>query len=116
MAPAANYLRLVGFRGAARVDEFIANSENVRRRIWKTYRRESLIVRPPVDVEHFHWKPSDGLFPDCFRTGACISGSMPQCGCSTKMAAGCAIVGDGPEYKALRRAARREYRILRTCR
>ena len=44
IAPLANYLRLWDFSTAARVDEFVANSENVQRRIWKTYRRESQVV------------------------------------------------------------------------
>ena len=35
MAPLANYLRLWDYASAARVDEFIANSGNVRQRIWK---------------------------------------------------------------------------------
>jgi len=38
MTPITSYLRLWDFASAARVDRFIANSENVRRRIWKTYR------------------------------------------------------------------------------
>src|SRR5215467_1004917 len=38
MTPLTNYLRLWDFATAARVDEFVANSENVRRRIRKTYR------------------------------------------------------------------------------
>ena len=41
MTPLANYLRLWDFASAARVDQFIANSHNVRLRIWKTYRREA---------------------------------------------------------------------------
>ena len=51
MTPLANYLRLWDYASAARVDDFVANSENVRRRIWKTYRRESQVVHPPVAVE-----------------------------------------------------------------
>jgi len=39
MAPLANYLRLWDYASAARVDEFIANSQNVSRRIWRSYRR-----------------------------------------------------------------------------
>src|ERR1700721_2281899 len=57
MTPLANYQRLWDFASAARVDEFVANSQNVRRRIAKTYRRESQVVRPPVSVELFYWKP-----------------------------------------------------------
>jgi len=62
MAPLTNYLRLWDFASAARVDRFLANSENVRARIWKTYRREADVVHPPVDVERFHWKPAEDYF------------------------------------------------------
>src|SRR3984893_3768428 len=59
MTPLANYLRLWDFASAARVDEFVANSENARCRIWKTYRRESHVVRPPVCVETCYWRPPE---------------------------------------------------------
>jgi glycosyltransferase involved in cell wall biosynthesis len=58
----ANYLRLWDYASAARVDEFVANSENVRRRIWKAYRREARVVYPPVEVERFHWCPPRDYF------------------------------------------------------
>lgn len=38
---------------ADRVDFFLANSETVKRRIQKYYRRESDVLFPPVDVDHF---------------------------------------------------------------
>lgn len=44
-------LRLWDRLGADRVDLFLANSQNVADRIWKYYRKESIIVYPPVDVE-----------------------------------------------------------------
>ena len=62
LIPLSNYLRLWDFASAARVDDFIANSENVRRRIWKTYRRSSEVIYPPVQVERFSWKPSADYF------------------------------------------------------
>ncbi|HUI55898.1 MAG TPA: glycosyltransferase [Bryobacteraceae bacterium] len=62
MTPLSNYLRLWDFASAARVDRFVANSENVRARIWKTYRREAEVVHPPVDVERFEWKPAEDYF------------------------------------------------------
>ena len=48
MVPLTNYLRLWDFASAARVDHFVANSENVRRRIWKTYRRSAEVDRKSV--------------------------------------------------------------------
>lgn len=37
-----------------RVDYFIANSKFIAGRINKSYRRESIVIHPPVDVENFH--------------------------------------------------------------
>jgi glycosyltransferase involved in cell wall biosynthesis len=62
MAPLTNYLRLWDFASAGRVDQFIANSANIRNRIWKTYRRDSEIVYPPVDVQSFYSKPAEDYF------------------------------------------------------
>src|ERR1700722_20720707 len=62
MTPLSNYLRLWDYASAARVDEFVANSENVRTRIWQTYRREAQTIHPPVDVDSFHWAPSEDYF------------------------------------------------------
>jgi len=104
MSAAANYLRLWDHASAARVDEFVANSENVQRRIWKTYRRESLIVRPPVNVETFYWRPSEDYYlivselVPYKRVDAAVR-AFRQNGRRLR------IVGDGPEYKALRRSA-----------
>jgi len=62
MTPTANYLRLWDYASAARVDRFAANSRNVQTRIWKTYRRESEVIHPPVDVDSFYWKAAEDYF------------------------------------------------------
>jgi len=46
-------LRMWDKMSADRVDHFVANSETVRRRIAKYYRRDSEVVYPPVDTENF---------------------------------------------------------------
>lgn len=38
---------------ADRVDRFIANSETVRRRIWRYYGRKSTVIHPPIETERF---------------------------------------------------------------
>lgn len=53
-APGLHYLRLWDRLSADRVDHFVANSENVRRRILKHYRREATVIHPPVDTESYH--------------------------------------------------------------
>lgn len=48
-----NRLRLWDRAAADRVDLFIANSETVKRRISKYYRRDSEVIYPPVEVDKF---------------------------------------------------------------
>lgn len=50
-----HYIRLWDLRTVNGVDEFIAISDYIRRRILKTYRRESMVIYPPVDVERFEF-------------------------------------------------------------
>jgi glycosyltransferase involved in cell wall biosynthesis len=46
-------LRLWDFAAAARVDHFLANSLITQDRIATHYRRESIVVPPPIDTERF---------------------------------------------------------------
>ncbi len=46
-------LRMWDLRTANGVDHFIADSCFVARRIWKIYRREAVVIYPPVDVNLF---------------------------------------------------------------
>lgn len=45
-----HFLRLYDWYGAQRVDQFIANSKNVAARIKKFYRRDSVVIYPPVEM------------------------------------------------------------------
>jgi glycosyltransferase involved in cell wall biosynthesis len=104
MMPFANYLRLWDFASAARVDEFVANSENVRQRIWKTYRRGSHVVCPPVSVQQFYWRPPQDYYlivselVPYKRVDAAVE-AFNQNGRKLR------VVGDGPEYRRMKRAA-----------
>lgn len=48
-----HYLRVWDYAAAQRVDEFIAVSQATARRIRKNYRRDSVVIYPPVAVEAF---------------------------------------------------------------
>jgi glycosyltransferase involved in cell wall biosynthesis len=104
MTPLANYLRLWDYASAARVDTFVANSENVRRRIWKTYRREALVVQPPVAVETFYCKPHEDYY---LIVSELVAYKRVDSAIRVFSSNGrkLRVVGDGPEYKALKRAA-----------
>ena len=104
MVPFSNYLRLWDYSTAARVDRFIANSENVRNRIWKTYRREAEVVHPPVAVDTFYWKPAEDYF-------LIVSALVPYKRIDLAVRAFARngrrlmVVGQGPEYKKVRSLA-----------
>jgi glycosyltransferase involved in cell wall biosynthesis len=48
-----HFLRLYDYRSAQTVDQFVVNSKNVQQRVEKFYRRDSVVVYPPVDTEKF---------------------------------------------------------------
>jgi glycosyltransferase involved in cell wall biosynthesis len=104
MTPLAHYLRMWDYASAARVDDFVANSENVRRRIARSYRREAQVIPPPVAVETFYSKPSEDYY-------LIVSELVPykRLDMAVRVFArngrNLKIVGGGPEFKALQRAA-----------
>ncbi|MBZ5603845.1 MAG: glycosyltransferase [Acidobacteriia bacterium] len=104
MAPLASWLRLWDYASAARVDDFVANSENVRRRIRKTYRRESTVVHPPVDVESFRCERAEDYFLIVSELVA-YKRLDTAVRCFAKSGRRLRIAGDGPEFARLRKLA-----------
>ncbi len=93
---------------ADRVDRFIANSKTVQERIKKFYRRKSDIIYPPVETEKFFISNPVG---DYFLAGGrlvsykrfdIIVEAFNNLGLKIK------IFGAGPEYKKLKKLARRK--------
>lgn len=52
--PLLTYMRLWDTLSGDRVETYIAISEYVAQRIWKYYRRESIVIYPPVDTSLFY--------------------------------------------------------------
>ncbi len=104
MRRSANRLRLWDYATAARVDQFVANSENVRRRIWKTYRREAAVVNPPVAVETFSYAAPGDYF---LMVSELVAYKRLDYAVRLFSRTGrrLRIAGDGPEYLALKRIA-----------
>jgi glycosyltransferase involved in cell wall biosynthesis len=104
MAPIANYLRTWDYSTAARVDHFVANSWNVRRRIWRTYRRRAKVVYPPVAIESFYHDRPESYFlivaeMVAYKRLDYAVRAFARNGRHLK------IVGDGPEHNTLRKLA-----------
>ena len=52
-------IRIWDYAAAARVDFFIANSKTVQQRIKKYYRRDSIVIYPPVETHKFNISQED---------------------------------------------------------
>ncbi len=99
-------LRLWDKMSADRVDHFIANSDTVRGRIAKYYRRDSDIIHPPVDTDKFAVAPEVG---DYYITGGRL---VPYKRLDlvvhvfNRLRWPLKIFGDGPELSALKDRSR----------
>jgi len=65
-----NYIRIWDKVAADRVDLYLANSETVKKRIKKYYRREAVVINPPVEIEQFKISPE---IDDYFLIGGRLS-------------------------------------------
>ena len=104
MRPLSRHLRLWDYASAARVDRFIANSENVRGRIRRAYGRESDVVYPPVAVETFFNSPPENYF---LAVAELVAYKQLDYAIRafTRSGRKLRIVGQGPEFRKLKQRA-----------
>ena len=97
---------------AQRVDGLVANSRFTARRIWRCWRRRSVVIHPPVAVERFHWQQPREDFYLClgrlvaYKRVDLVVEAFNHCRLPLL------VVGDGPERKRLQRQAGPTVRIL----
>jgi glycosyltransferase involved in cell wall biosynthesis len=101
-------LRKWDYKAAQRPDYMIANSTHIQQEIKKYYRRDSVVLHPPVYFERFQ-KPENVKRP---RKGFLVSGrqtpykrfdlAVEAC---TKYDLPLTVIGDGPDHKRLRAMA-----------
>ena len=104
---ASHYMRLWDYATGARVDHFLASSNNGALRIRKVYRREATIIYPPVAVENF--SIDEGRQPGDFYlvVSRLVSYKRIDLAVAACNALGrkLVIIGEGEEKKALQRLA-----------
>ncbi|MFH0928392.1 MAG: glycosyltransferase [bacterium] len=104
-APLLSKLRAFDALSANRVDYFIANSKTVAARIQKYYRRNSIVIYPPVRTQYFSVSPK---VEDYFLTGGRLVAYKRYdltIKAFNKLGLKLKIFGDGPELFALKRLA-----------
>ena len=100
-----HYLRLWDVTCAHRVDFFLANSQYVARRIWKTYRRQAQVIYPPVLVDRF--KPQTQRDDFYFVLSRLVPYKQVDIIVSafTQLGLPLIVVGDGPEQSRIEQLA-----------
>ncbi len=116
-----NYIRLWDTASADRVDYFIANSKATQTKIKKYYRRKSTIIYPPVETHLFSPKEKTGLVQEKKRRGnyylivsrlAAYKKVDLAVEAFNKLGWNLIVIGDGPEYKHLKKIAGPTVKIL----
>lgn len=102
--PSFGPIRRLDKSAALQADLYIANSDNVRRRIRRAYGLDAVVVSPPVDTERFRPTPrGDRLLA--------VARLLPYkhvellVTAATRAGVGLDVVGDGPLYPLLRSIA-----------
>ena len=104
-ALAAHYMRLWDYASSGRVDHFVANSHFVASRIRKYYGRQSVVIYPPVETAAGYIGAGQG---DYYLTvGRLVDYKRFDLAVSacTQLGRRLRVIGEGPQYKALRRLA-----------
>jgi glycosyltransferase involved in cell wall biosynthesis len=91
-------------RAARRVTRYVANSQATRARIAESFRRESAVIYPPVETHRFAPGPVGDHFLVVSELMAHkrIDTAVEAC---TRLGVPLVVVGDGPEWRRLRRLA-----------
>lgn len=110
-----NYIRIWDSVSAERVDKFVANSNFVARRIKKYYKKDSVVINPPVNVDNFYIEKNKSKRGDYFLiVGRLITYKRHDIVIEAFNALGLPlkIIGRGPEMKKLKKIAKDNIEFL----
>jgi len=102
-----NYIRVWDYYSSNGVDRFIANSKFVQGRIKKYYRRNSIVINPPVQVDKFYITPKENLGDYFLVTGRMMRYKKMDLVIKAfnEMNVPLKVMGGGMEYKNLKKIA-----------
>jgi glycosyltransferase involved in cell wall biosynthesis len=107
-----NYLRTWDLAAASRVDYFLANSQTVANRIAKYYRREAHVIFPPVALSRF--SIAETIHNYFLAVGQLVPYKRFDLAIEVfnQLKYPLVIVGNGPEYPKLKRAAGENIKLV----
>ena len=108
-----HYIRLWDLRTSNGVDNFIAISEYIKRRIWKVYRRESDVIYPPVDVEKFQlFKTKEDFYLTASRMVPYKKMDLIVEAFSKMPDKKLIVIGDGPDFNKIKSKAAKNVTLM----
>lgn len=107
-----NYMKIWDAVSANRVDYFIANSQNVAKRIWKYYRRKATVINPPIDTEYFTPGEENGNFYLCISRLVKYKRIDLAVRACNQLHVPLIVIGQGAEEKYLKKIAGETVQIL----
>lgn len=106
-------IRIWDVRTANGVDEFVAISRFISRRIWKVYRRESSVIYPPVDVRAFDLREEkEDFYLTASRMVPYKKIDMIVEAFSAMPDKRLVVIGDGPDFDKIKAKARGNVTLL----
>ncbi|WP_194273763.1 MULTISPECIES: glycosyltransferase [Rhizobium] len=107
MPPLAHYLRTWDVATANRVDDFVANSSTVAHRIKSYYRRDAVVIHPPVDTRAFRPVPSSDVNDYFLMVGELVSYKRPDLAVEAfnRLGLKLVVIGGGELLNHLRKIA-----------
>jgi glycosyltransferase involved in cell wall biosynthesis len=107
MPPLAHYMRMWDAVCSDRVDHYIANSKTVAARIKRYYRREAVVIPPPVDVDAFEIVDQKELGDYYLMAGELVAYKRPDLAVQAfnQMNAKLVVIGGGDMLNEIRRIA-----------
>lgn len=108
-----HHIRLWDVRTANGVDQFVANSHFIARRIRKVYRREAEVVYPPVNVAGFTLhEEKEGFYLAASRMVPYKRLDLIVEAFSAMPDKRLVVIGDGPEFQKVKARAGRNVELL----
>jgi glycosyltransferase involved in cell wall biosynthesis len=108
-------LKIWDTAAVARVDAFIGNSNNIKDRIKKYYKRDSLVVYPPVDTSFYNPKKEEIKKADFYLfVGRFVPYKKADLVVEAfnKLGSELRLIGTGPEEKNLKKIAKNNIKFL----
>jgi len=107
-----NYLRVWDLATSFRVDYFISNSDNVRKRVLKYYNRESKVIYPPVLLDRLEYSDKKKDFYLVVSQLVSYKRIDIAVDAFNRLGKELVIIGDGPEKKRLKKRAGKNISFL----